>query len=195
MSAETTTKPTVSTWRYVLRLGLYRPSLYLGAAFFVGVTSWYLFPLIPALIVRRIFDTLTGEATAGLNLPTLFALLITVAIVRQTMLVGSVATEVSWQIVVATLLRKNLMARILQYPGAKSLPASAGEAISRFREDVDAIPRFLTWSFDPIGQLLVMIIVNLSQLHTSLGNRHSFLDLQLVYVLKERILVPIVEEH
>jgi ATP-binding cassette subfamily B protein len=148
----------MSTWRYILRLGLYKPSLYLGAAFFVGVTAWYLFPLVPGLIVRSIFDTLTGEIAVGYNLPTLFALLVGVAVVRQVSLVGSVATEEAWHIVVATLLRKNLLARILQYPGAQALPGSAGEAISRFRDDVEAIPELLTWTFDPIGQLLVIII-------------------------------------
>jgi len=158
MSAKITPKPAVSTWRHILHLGLYKPSLYLGAAFFVGVISWYLFPLVPGLIVRSIFDTLTGETVAGPNLPTLFALLIGVALVRQVSLVGSVSTEVAWHIIVATLLRKNLLVRILQYPGAQALPASAGEAISRFRDDVDAIPELLTWTFDPIGQLLVMVV-------------------------------------
>ncbi|MCP4519472.1 MAG: ABC transporter ATP-binding protein, partial [Delftia sp.] len=129
---------------------------YLGAAFFVGVVLFYLFMLAPGLAVRQIFDTLTGDAAAGYNLWTLCALLIGISIVNQITLVGAVATENGWHIVVNTLLHNNLLARILQYPGAQALPASAGEAVSRFREDVDAVPRLLTWTFDPIGQLLTM---------------------------------------
>ncbi len=158
MNAETTPKLTISTWRYILRLALYKPSMFLGAAFFVGVVLFYVFMLAPGLVVRQIFDTLTGDAAAGYNLWTLFALLIGISIVREVSLLGAVVTEVSWHNVVATLLRSNLLARILQYPGAQALPASAGEAISRFREDVEAIARFLTWTFDPIGQLVTLIL-------------------------------------
>jgi ATP-binding cassette subfamily B protein len=43
----------------------------------------------------------------------------------------------------AALMRRNLFVRILEHPGAKALPASPGEAISRFRGDVQSIGHFM----------------------------------------------------
>ena len=60
------------------------------------------------------------------------------------------------QLTAAALLRRNLFARILHRPGARALPASPGEAISRFRDDVQAIVGFLTWTLDPVGQAVVI---------------------------------------
>ena len=52
----------------------------------------------------------------------------------------------------------NVLERILERPGARALPASPGEAVSRFRNDVDEIGWFVTWTLDPVGQLLVFVV-------------------------------------
>jgi ATP-binding cassette, subfamily B, bacterial len=109
------------------------------------------------LVVRQILNTVSGEAAAGVNLWSLFALLIGIALGQQFVMLCSAALEPSLHIVINTLLRHNLLARILQHPGARALPASPGEAITRFREDVEAMPNFLSWTFDPVGQGLVLI--------------------------------------
>ena len=44
---------------------------------------------------------------------------------------------------------------MLRQPGAAALPASPGEAISRFRDDAQAVGIGLTWLLDPIGQVVV----------------------------------------
>jgi ATP-binding cassette subfamily B protein len=67
------------------------------------------------------------------------------------------AAEVVAQQVAAALMRQNALAKILQRPGAQALPASAGEAISRFRDDVEHIIGFFTWTADPFGQLTVIV--------------------------------------
>ena len=145
-------------WRYLARLATYRPFMALAAVFLVGLTMFYFLPLLPGLIVREVFNRLTGDAAAGFNLWTLFALLVVIAIVNQIGIAGAVATEISMHNLTETLLRKNLLARILEYPGARALPASPGEAISRLRDDVSAVPQLLTWIFDPIEQLLVTVV-------------------------------------
>ena len=152
----TPTEPSFSTWRYMLHLARYKPALYLTSALLASIIS-YLFPLIPGLVVRQILDKVSGEAAVGVNLWTLFALLAGIALVRQFVMLSSVGVETSLHIVINTLLRHNLLARILQHPGARALPASPGEAITRFREDVEAMPNFLSWTFDPVGQGLVLI--------------------------------------
>ncbi len=152
----TPNQPPFSTWRYMLHLARYKPVLYLSSALLASIIS-YLFPLIPGLVVRQILDKVSGEAAVGMNLWTLFALLAGIALVRQFVMLSSVGVETSLHIVINTLLRHNLLARILQHPGARALPASPGEAITRFREDVEAMPNFLSWTFDPVGQGLVLI--------------------------------------
>jgi len=158
MTPSTIPKPTHSTWYYLGRLATYRPFVILACIFFIGVTTFYVLPLLPGLIVREIFNHLTGNAAAGFNLPTLFALLVVIAIGNQIVLLGAISSELTMHILIATLLRKNALARILEYPGAKALPASPGEAISRLRDDVNDIPAFLTWLFDPFDQLLTLIL-------------------------------------
>jgi ATP-binding cassette subfamily B protein len=54
-------------------------------------------------------------------------------------------------------MRRNLFEHILEQPGARALPASPGEAISRFRDDGQVVSRFLTWTIDPIGQAIAML--------------------------------------
>ena len=44
-------------------------------------------------------------------------------------------------------------------PGAaRALPRSPGEAVSRFRDDVTAVARFVAWVADPIGQVVMVAV-------------------------------------
>lgn len=144
------------TWRYILRLATYRPYVILAIFFFIGLSGFYLLPLVPGLLVRQIFNILTNQAPAAYNLWTLFGLLVGVNILHQLAIVLAVPAENAMHYIISTLLRKNVLARILEFPGARALPASPGEAISRLRDDVSDIPHFLTWIFDPLMQLLTM---------------------------------------
>jgi ABC-type multidrug transport system fused ATPase/permease subunit len=143
-------------WWFILRLVRFRPLLYLASSLFI--LFFYLFPLIPGYVVRAFFDRLSGAAPAGLNLWSLLALLLGAGLARTAATVIGPVIEVVTQLVIAALLRKNLLARILQHPGARSLPASAGEAISRFRDDIQHIVGFLTWTADPVGQVAVVSV-------------------------------------
>ena len=53
-----------------------------------------------------------------------------------------------------TLLERNLLLQILRRPGARALPESPGEALSRFRDDVNELPMFALWLNDLYGYLL-----------------------------------------
>jgi ATP-binding cassette, subfamily B, bacterial len=58
----------------------------------------------------------------------------------------------------ASNVQRNLLARILQLPGAASLPSSPGEAISRFREDADESPGFLMGANDIVAWFIFAAI-------------------------------------
>jgi ATP-binding cassette, subfamily B, bacterial len=163
---ESDTRP---TWWYILRLVLFRPWLFLGSM--TGILLFYLLPLAPGVFVRRLFDVLSNGAVlrqdARSTVWAVAAVLIGITIGRS-VLVMAVLSERGVQLIAGTLERQNLLARILQRPGANPLPegSSPGEAISRFRDDVANINQFLTWTVDPFGQVLsaVIAIVTLARI-------------------------------
>jgi ATP-binding cassette subfamily B protein len=147
----------IPPWRYMVKLAAYSPWLYFASALFASVI-WYVLSLAPALVVRRIFDAISGAAPAGVNLWTLFALLVAIALTGMMTFIAASGFENTLHHVINTLLRRNLLAHILRQPGARALPSSTGEAIARLRDDVEALPHFLSWTFDPLGQGLVVVL-------------------------------------
>jgi len=144
------------SWQ-IWRLIRFAPWLYLVQA--VGVLlGGYLLPLVPGLVIRQILDTLTGHAPAGWNAESLLVLLGMVAVARAVVAMVGGITESVMILVANTLVRRNALERILERPGARALPASPGEAVGRFRDDVQEIGIFVTWTIDPIGQLLAFLV-------------------------------------
>lgn len=138
-------------------LATFRPGLFLAMGLGILITM-YLLPLVPGLIIQRFFDDLSDNATAGANSWTFLALLVAVGVTRAiTMLIATWA-EPMLMVVVGALLRRNMLQHILRHPGARAVPVSAGEAVSRFRDDVQAVTMFLCWTFDPVGQVLMTIL-------------------------------------
>jgi ATP-binding cassette, subfamily B, bacterial len=148
-------------WWYLWRLARYRFGLYLASG--VGVvTAAYVLPLLPGLVLRALFDRLSDNAPLGgpAGVWPLLALLAGIGLARFVASTSAVVFENTTQRYAGSLMRFNVLERILQRPGAGALPAgsSSGEAISRFRDDVDAIVHFLTWTTDPIGQVIASLI-------------------------------------
>jgi ATP-binding cassette subfamily B protein len=150
------TKP-MKQWWFILRLIRFRPGLYLLSGLLASI-MFYLFPLVPGLIVRQVLNELSGDAPAILGTWTLIALLVGAAVARVGLTFAAVAAEMTLYLTTSALLRQNVFRRILHRPGARALPASAGEAISRFRDDVQVIARFLGWTLDPVGQAFVIAL-------------------------------------
>jgi ATP-binding cassette, subfamily B, bacterial len=146
----------MTPWQLIRSLGTFHRWLFLTTGFSV-LMSAYILPLVPGLIMKRFFDDLTDGASAGANSWTFLGLLVAVGVARSfTMILG--AAEPILHIVIGALLRKNILQRILTHPGARSVPVSTGEAVSRFRDDVQAIGQFLSWTFDPIGQVTMLVL-------------------------------------
>jgi ATP-binding cassette subfamily B protein len=144
-------------WWFIWQLIRFRPGMYLLSGLLASF-MFYLFPLVPGLVVRQVLDELSGDAPVALGAWTLIALLVGAAVVRVGMTFAAVAAEMTLYLTTSALLRQNVFRRILHRPGARALPASAGEAISRFRDDVQVIARFLGWTLDPVGQAFVIAV-------------------------------------
>jgi ATP-binding cassette, subfamily B, bacterial len=133
MSAEPKRAPS-NAW-YVGRLIGHQP-------FWYGLSSlgWILFhswPLLPGLLAKLFFDRLQAGALAGPNLATLAALIFVTGAARAGALVGGSVTWVAYGFRTGAWLRRNLLARMLERPGARPVPGTVGEAISTLRDDVE----------------------------------------------------------
>jgi ATP-binding cassette, subfamily B, bacterial len=95
---------------------------------------------IPGLAARSFFDhlaTSSGGVASMTWLWWLVALPLMAGLAQVTFFLLCQVTNAPFMLANATLLQKNLLARILELPGARALTDSPGEAISRFRDDVD----------------------------------------------------------
>ena len=159
-------------WKVILRMVRYRLGLWLVnlAAMLVLILFWQL----PAIVMRQFFNMITGDATVRFGVWGIVALLFAFELGRLLGIFGLINTNVPFFAHTMTLLRKNLLSQILRRPGAKSLPDSPGEAISRFRGDVFEISLFALWINDILGMILfgvvaVIMMVSISPSITGLA--------------------------
>ncbi|MCB8980315.1 MAG: ABC transporter ATP-binding protein [Ardenticatenaceae bacterium] len=144
------------TWKFVLALIRFKP----WPHFFnlLSLITLVLGQLGPPLVIRYFFDLLTDETTAAFNLPTLIALLIVVAIGRMGGRRGMVKMNRPFMLHSHALMHNNMLGRIMERPGARSLPEAPGEAISRFRGDVWELPFFALWINDVAANGVFLVI-------------------------------------
>jgi ATP-binding cassette subfamily B protein len=150
MSTSPEAVPRLKTWQYIWQLIRFRPWLYLA----LGVLETLFFGVFPQLvgwITYTFFNLLSGEAQVSIGAWGLIALLAAAAIGRAAAIFGDVAVYFTFRYHVAALLRKNLFDHILRRPGARPVPGSPGEAISRFRDDVDEVAFFMAESLILLG--------------------------------------------
>ena len=135
--------PKLSAWKLLWKLATYAPGMYIA----LGLMRVLIFGLLPqatGLVTRAFYNRLTGDAPVALDPWTLSALIVAIALVRTAIVFGDILIHFNFRFTVGALLRKNLLSRILDRPGARAVPGSPGEAISRFRGDVDEVVRILS---------------------------------------------------
>ncbi|HEV2126090.1 MAG TPA: ABC transporter ATP-binding protein, partial [Chloroflexota bacterium] len=146
----------VAPWRLFWRMARYRPWLYTVDTLLV-IAGTVLF-LVPGLIARAVFDTLTGQTpgwSVGLGIYGLVVLLVGTQVARMAINVLTILVDLTVRHSLHGLQRKNLMRRLLELPAASALPVAPGEAINRFRDDAGETALFLAW----IGLLNVVGMV------------------------------------
>jgi ATP-binding cassette subfamily B protein len=146
----------MTTWRVLWRLVRYHPRLYAINAVLWGI--FWLLPLLTGLIVRQIFDALSAGTQATSSVWTWIALLVSTTAARITVNTAGVHMWATYRFTIAALLQGNLLERILHRPGAKPLPFSSSEAMSRFRDDVDELTMLVEWAVDGGGALVRAVV-------------------------------------
>src|SRR5206468_9236715 len=114
-------------------------------------------PLIPGVLAKLFFDTLQGHAPAGFDLATVLALVVAAGLARVGIVFVASAGGLPFYFRVNALLQRNLLARLLDRPGARAVPGSVGEALSTMRDDVSGIHEVVGWLPDAVAALLFVV--------------------------------------
>lgn len=156
----------MKTWRVLYRLLRFRPRLY-----WANQLSWlgaYLMPVATGLLLKQIFDTLSGASPAALNVWGLIVLFMALSSGQAALMFSGILAHVKQTFVTGGLLRRNLLAGAMGTPGAEPLAYSPGEAISIFRDDVEQVDDAFSWLIDTINSssrtlvsLLIMASISL----------------------------------
>ena len=146
----------MKTWRYLLHLLLFRR--WLWGLNLLGITALLLLDMAPALLAREYFNLLTGDAPVRLGLGAIAVLLVVFSVARFFASFSLGLTNIPFMFEVGGLLRKNLLRRVLDRPGARAVPQSPGEAITRFREDVDEITGSFMWVNDLVAFAIFSLV-------------------------------------
>ncbi|NJR14749.1 MAG: ABC transporter ATP-binding protein [Calothrix sp. CSU_2_0] len=129
--------PRNNIWQILWRMICYVPRLYLIDSFFwlfiIGL------PILPGLIIREFFNSLTGETQFSLSPTLLIIFLLAIGLGRVAFIFIGRLTKTQHRFTMNTLLRHNLLQTILNHPNPISLPVSQGELISYFRDDMEII--------------------------------------------------------
>jgi ATP-binding cassette subfamily B protein len=156
-------KPTMPVWKLVWRVIYFKRVYFAFNLLFMVILM--LAGQIPSLALREFFNLVTNEATVSLTLPMIIFALFLGEAVRVAGFWGLIHTNVPFFNYVCILLRQNILRHVLRRPGARALPDSPGEAVSRFRGDVEEIGWVALWVNDILGMLafnLVSLAIMLS---------------------------------
>ena len=96
------------------------------------------------LIQREVFDQLTGEASVGLGIWELCAVMVAIGVLTFTMFLGGVVLHDYSNFSVGAILRRNAFSYLMELSAHRPLPSSTGEAISRFRDDAGLVADYMS---------------------------------------------------
>jgi ATP-binding cassette subfamily B protein len=133
---------------------LFRPWLWFIDLISVALIR-FCWQVAPALITKAFFDDITGAAPLTFGVWTIVAFTVATLLGRLVASYGFYYADVPIFSDMSTLLRKNLLRHILRRPGASPLPDSTGEAVNRFKNDVNEIPLFVIL----INDIMVGIVI------------------------------------
>lgn len=135
--------------RAFLKLIRFRPGLYAANA-----AAWIVILLTElgaGYLAKVFFDSITGQAAAGVTLWTVVALVVAMGLVRVVAILVGALIDIRHRFSIQVLLRRNLLASILAKPGARALPGAVGEALNTIRDDSEAAEDLLSWLIDQIA--------------------------------------------
>jgi len=142
----------MTTTGYLLRLIAWR-----RAEFVKNCLAWMFFHLVPltyALLIKAIFDTLSGDAPAGSSPWTLIAILAAAYASRQVGFAYCFKLFTDYNYTLCAFLRRNMLDYLMTAQGSRILPESPAAAVTRFRDDVGDVTAYIESWIDVWGSLI-----------------------------------------
>ena len=137
------------TRHFLWSLFRFRPTPYLLNM--LSIIIVLVIELSTGLLARAYFDHLTGAAPLRFGMEGLAALVLMLALGHVVFSYGCGLTNIPFMFEAGGLMRKNLFQRLLDRSGARTVPESPGEAVSRFRDDIDETAGSMIWFNDLIA--------------------------------------------
>lgn len=137
--------------------------------FIVNGLLWCLFHSLPLLIglgMQWFFERATSNSTDYIWLAVPLIFIAAVRVARVGTFFAAFYQWVTYFYHIQAILRTNMLAGIMRWPG-RNLPASPGEAMSRFRDDVDEVVEYMESWVDFWGKLVfttvsIIIMANIN---------------------------------
>ena len=154
------TSPSIPTWKLTALMIQNQWGAYM--LYFLFSLLIFAEQLAPGLIVKTIFDRLSGQGPQSdvTFLWGMIALYLGIEMARLFVAIGYEYYGMTFRLLVSSLLRANLVASILRRRSDQPLPVSSGEALNRFRhhEDMGEVTDFPTWIPDQVGKWVAATI-------------------------------------
>ncbi|HXQ09407.1 MAG TPA: ABC transporter ATP-binding protein [Caulobacteraceae bacterium] len=144
--------PRQTAFAQTIRIARTRPQLF---AFGLGLYGlFYALPLVPGLIQRQIFNTLSGHHPAGPNVWSLIALWFGASIAPLFAFFFALWVYQTFSTLSRVMVRTDMLGWMMFARGPRTRRGTAGEALSRFRDDVNETLSFMEGWSDTFGQAL-----------------------------------------
>jgi ABC-type multidrug transport system fused ATPase/permease subunit len=138
------------------RIAMTRPGLFVLGMSLYG--AFYALPLIPGLIQRQVFDTLSGHHPAGLNVWSLIALWFAAQVFPLVAFYFAVWVFQTFTTLSRVMVRTDMLGWMMFAAGPRRSRGTAGEVLSRFRDDVNETLSFMEGWADTFGQSLFTVL-------------------------------------
>jgi ATP-binding cassette, subfamily B, bacterial len=158
--------PPAQSWRYFWSLIRFSSWVYMGIVL-LRIFIFGVFPQVTGLLQREFFNILSGHSTLRITPETIAMVVVAFALAQAVTIFIDIYFHFLYGFRTGALLRKNMLTRILDRPGARAVPQSPGEAISRFRDDVNHAGEFTSQIPFLIGQTLFAVIALITMLRIS----------------------------
>ena len=142
----------MNTARFIWRLAMYRPGLYLADN--LAWIAVYTSRLITGLVAQRAFDSLQQGLSDRSVLLWLAAFFVGAGAAQAGTWAVGMLVDVGFRFNTSAVLQRNLLGEILRRPGARALDRTPGEAVSVLRDDVLHAEEGIDWTIDMIGNLV-----------------------------------------
>lgn len=117
-----------------------------------------LLPLLPGLVIKAIFDYLSGKIHCSFGLWGFIALLVGIYAARILSSYAMAIVEANQGFSISALIRRNLLSSIFDKPGAKKSSKPNGDILSSFRDDAYQVEDFVSQSIDIISTVIYTVV-------------------------------------